>query len=83
MRWIRFSTKEAFGFSLRRKWLATLTSDPADYPSSKKVTDLQLEELAQLIGQSSQVVVVEHQFPQIAELPNLGGQGPQLVVGQV
>jgi hypothetical protein len=45
MRWIRFSTKEAFGFSLRRKWLATLTSDPADYPSSKKVTDLQLEEL--------------------------------------
>ena len=49
----------------------------------EKNADLELEELAQLIGESPQVVVVEHQFPQIAELPNLSRQGPQLVVRQV
>jgi hypothetical protein len=47
--------------------LTTLPSAPADFQALRRFTDLQLSELAQLIGQSSQVVVVEHQFQQIAQ----------------
>jgi len=42
-----------------------------------------LKQLAQLVGESPEIVVVEHQLPQIVEVAYLGRQGPQLVVGNI
>ncbi len=120
MRWVRFSTEQAFAdFPLRGKRLQHVHADlltkqqlpqiaqlqliKEDHrtaagralrqllfnissrrlPSPTKVTDQQVEELAQLIGQSYQVVVelsissrrlpspkkaIQYQFPQISQL---------------
>ena len=42
-----------------------------------------LEEFAELVGQHTDEVVVEQQFPQVHHLPELGRQTPQLVGGEI
>ena len=43
----------------------------------------ELEQLAELIGQRSEVIVVQHELAEAAQVPDLSGQGAQLVVGEV
>ncbi len=67
MRRVRFSTKEDFADLHYAENAYNAYINSRRFPSSNKVTDLQLEELAQLKVQSSKIVIVENQFPQIAQ----------------
>ena len=42
-----------------------------------------MKQLSELVGKSPEVVVVQHELLEIAEVPDLGGKGPELVVAEV
>ena len=42
-----------------------------------------MEKLPELVGESPEVVVVQHELLEIAQIPDLSRQRPQLVVAQV